>query len=135
MPLWIFCFDRPVPKRKKFDRDHYVNIANNDGLHMHGICLTPPNTRITVSLEQHLYDEHERYFPRPNAVHHMLWEPIEKTPERVVEYTLKCIPRGYFDVGDVLILPRSHSEFQRVPNGQTPRDLALQRIFLRKLWG
>lgn len=135
MPLWIFCFDRPVPKKRKFDRDHFVNIAINDGLHMHGICLTPPITRIKEGLELHLYHEHDYYFPRPNRVHHMLWDPIVKTPERVVDYTLKSVLRGYFDAGDVLILPRSHSEYQRVPNGQTPRDLARDRIFQRAIWG
>ena len=135
MPLWVFSFDRPVPKKEKFDRDHFVNIAINDGLHMHGICLTPPKTRVKVSLDVHFYDEHDYYFGRPSPAHRMLWDPIVKTPEYVVGYALKSISRGYFDVGSVVILPRAHSEFQRVPEGQTPRDLVIQRIFQRKLWG
>lgn len=60
MPFWIVCDDWPVPKK---DKDHFSNIAVNDGHHLHALAFTPPRRRFEGALEFHLDEGHATYCP------------------------------------------------------------------------
>ncbi len=109
MPLWLASPDWPVPKIG-FNRDRLLNIQLNDGLHMHAIALLPPGTRVGARLDMHIDDHQQLYRPPHGKIMKMNFAEMTATPEKVVGYGLKSITRRRIDPGDVLILPRSHSE-------------------------
>lgn len=130
LPLWMVCHDWPVWKPgHKMKRDHLANIAINDGLHIHGVCLTPPGTRLGKLFELDLHNKMHVYAPLNGPIHRIDASTVdEKKLKTVTRYTLKSLERRRIDVGDIVILPKSHSEFSRERKNETPRDAALRRM-------
>ena len=61
LPLWIVFPDYPVPKHAKMElRD----VAVNGGLHLHGIALVPPWSRMNCGLDDHFEMSQELYARR-----------------------------------------------------------------------
>ena len=109
LPLWIVCPDYPVPKHAKMElRD----VVLNGGLHLHGIALVPPWSRMNCGLDEHFEMAQELYVRRGYSLSRVHAVPITTNPEHVTGYALKMIPRRRLAFDDVLVLPRSHSEMQ-----------------------
>ena len=131
LPFWVTSYDRPVWKGDhKMKRDHLANIAINDGLHLHAMCLTPPNTRLGMPFELHLHDHQSRYAPKDGPINRIHASTVaEENVKKTARYALKSIERRRIGVGDAIILPKSHSEFSRLGKNETPRDAAQRRMF------
>ena len=107
LPMWICCPDYAVYKR---DRQHFANIAQNDGRHYHIIALTPPWTRLNTELWQFIANMHDKLRGTENLVSHIHARSIEDNPEFVVDYGMKSIKTRRVSQEEVLILPRAKSE-------------------------
>lgn len=107
LPIWIVSPDWPVPKA---DKDHFRDIALNDGEHRHAVTLTPPRTRLNGTFADYITGE-QRYFTGNDRV---LWridaQPITNAVQYVTSYALKSVERGRIGPGEVFVLPRSPSE-------------------------
>ena len=110
LPLWIVCPDLPVPKRQK---QSLRDVIVNDGLHYEAIALIPPGSRLEEGLDVH-FRHHQALYVRPKQpLARLRADPIIKDPGYVTEYALKSLSRQRFSLDEVLILPRSRSEFPR----------------------
>jgi hypothetical protein len=111
LPLWIGCIDWPIHKRFK---DHYANIAINDGAHVHMLALDPPDSRLArrgITLEQEISDNGQRlYYDSEPALHRIHSLTITDDVGYVADYALKALKTGRTNVEDVLILPRAKAE-------------------------
>ena len=90
------------------------DISVNGGLHLHGLLLVPPVTRLRVSVEQHFVDGQAHYAPPHLPLARLHVVPITTALDFTVDYAAKGLrdPRlGHDDA--VLILPRSASEMGR----------------------
>lgn len=105
LPIMIASPDAPVPKRS---RPLAVNVVQNGGVHMHGVLLLPPRSRLKTTIAEHFNANEGIYLGR--TLERIDVRPITHAPERVVDYVLKGLRRRRFDLDDVLILPRSISE-------------------------
>src|SRR3954451_17872481 len=84
-PIWIACFDYPVPKSKK--REENVQDASiNNGLHVHVISLVPPRSRLKVGLDQHFEEFRSLYVRHGHPLRKLDAKPIVTTPERATNY-------------------------------------------------
>lgn len=107
LPIWIVSPDYPVFKHAK---QALYDVAINDGLHLHGIHLQPPCSRLQIGVDEHfsarqtLYVQPEHPLLRIHAV------PITHDVEKVVEYALKAMRAGLVGIDAALILPRSRTE-------------------------
>lgn len=109
-PFWLVSPDWPVQKTG-FDRDHFVNIEVNDGLHLHAVVMLPPDTKLKrQSLADHIDDHQQLYRPPHGVIMNLHAVPITETPQKAVGYAVKSVPRRRIGEGDVLILPRLNSE-------------------------
>jgi hypothetical protein len=102
-PIWIACFDYPVPKRKKKEESRQDTSINN-GLHVHAIALIPPRSRLKVGLERHFEELQSLYVRGGYPLSKLNAKPIVTTPERATDYVLKSIPRGRFGLDDMMVL-------------------------------
>ena len=114
LPILIAAPDLPVPKRSK-PAGNLIEL--NHGLHLHGVLIVPPRSRLETSADVHFADHQQRYARWPLAEVDVV--PIVKTPEIALDYVLKSVRRGRFSFDDVLILPRARSELDRVPSPRT----------------
>ncbi len=90
MPVILCCADLPVPKRVKKTTSVDLNI--NDGLHVHGICVLPPFSRV-ADLQAHLMDHHYRYCGCDKLVS-IHAEPIQDNIRRTTDYAFKTVTKG-----------------------------------------
>jgi hypothetical protein len=106
----IGCADLPIlNKRNK----HSIRDAKvNGGLHIHPITLTPPQSRLKVSVEQHFADQADRYL-KIGGLQKLDVRPIDRTPANATDYALKAFKEGRVDEDALFILPRSLSEARR----------------------
>jgi hypothetical protein len=105
-PKMLAIPDYPVPKRTKMSvRD----AAVNDGLHVHAILGLPNESRLKEWLPAHVERKKRVYLRRPLSS--MDFQPVTRTLAKVVDYGLKSIKRHRCRWEDVLILPKSLSEF------------------------
>src|SRR5690242_3158237 len=58
LPLWIVCPDYPVPK---YAKQSLRDVTVNGGLHMQGIALIPPSSRMNERFDQH-FDLHQELY-------------------------------------------------------------------------
>jgi hypothetical protein len=111
LPLWIGCVDWPIHKRFK---DHYANIAINDGAHMHMLALDPPNSRLErwgITLEQEILDINQKlYIGTEPGLHRIHCLTISDDAGYVTDYALKALKTGRTSVDDILVLPRAKAE-------------------------
>ncbi|MEO3385255.1 hypothetical protein [Mesorhizobium sp. CAU 1741] len=111
LPLWMGCTDWPIPK---WDKDHYANIALNDGQHVHIMALESPHSRLRkrgILLSDHIFfDEQRLYFDAEPHLHRIHTMEIHETPGEVTDYVFKAIKSGRTGCDDILVLPRAVSE-------------------------
>ncbi|MGO8186725.1 hypothetical protein [Rhizobium leguminosarum] len=109
MSFFMGCVDWPVHKKTK----KAINgITNNDGMHFGGIYLVPPKSRTAMNLE----DVVDRAMPkimRTGKLTHIHVKPMRDTPRKAAGYVLKSVERLRIGSGEILILPRVHSEMNR----------------------
>jgi hypothetical protein len=105
LPRGVFFLDKPAQKRQK-QRIREVQV--NDGLHMHGIVVLPPKTRLKVGLEKH-FREHRSLYETPK-LYRIHVQPIDHSPVHTTGYAGKALKSRGCTEDDVLILPRSISE-------------------------
>lgn len=117
LPLWLSCPDWPVRKMSGLTA---ADILMNGGRHLHAMMFVPPNARTGVRLSQ-LINEKPRQFLVGQALTRLHVEPVEKTPDKATGYVLKSVGRGRVGWGEILILPKSHSEMGRISPRQVRR--------------
>ncbi|MEX0827459.1 MAG: hypothetical protein WD005_00740 [Haliea sp.] len=107
LPIWLACPDLPVPKREKQD---LRTVAINDGLHMHAICLIPPQSRLTDGLQRHVEEKQGLYVRDQRVIRRIGAIPITSRPKYVTKYAFKSLQRGRFGTDNIIILPRAMGE-------------------------
>ena len=108
LPFWLLCPDWPVPKTGA--KAAIADVTANNGLHFHAVALTPPDSRLRTSLEEHFRSSAERYTPRGGDLQRLDARAIPETPEKASRYVLKSLTRQRVDPGAISVLPRSRSE-------------------------
>jgi hypothetical protein len=107
-PILIVVPDFPVRKRHK---EPLNDPTINDGLHMHGILLMPPNSRLKQNVVSH-FNQHKSLYVK-NRLHELDVEPIVSNLPRVVDYAFKSVKKGKVDLDDILIFPKADGELRR----------------------
>jgi len=105
-PLMMAVPDYPVYKH---DKMRLQDVKVNDGLHFHAILAVPSESRLKQDVGSHV-EQYSRLYIKPP-----LWrihvEMIERGTKRTVDYGMKSIKRRTCRWDDVLVLPKSPSEF------------------------
>jgi hypothetical protein len=96
-----------VPKDAK---KNLHDVILNDGLHLQGPGLIPPNSRLQVGLDEHFREYQGLYVREPYPLRRLHAEPILHHPRYVTGYAFKAVLRGRASLDDVLILPQALSE-------------------------
>jgi hypothetical protein len=109
LPIMVVAPDLPVGKRGK----PLEQVAVNDGLHLHGVLLIPPLSRLRLSADEHFRQRQPLYVRDRDRLRSVEVLPIEQTVGCAVEYALKSVRRRRFSLDDVLVLPRARSELSR----------------------
>jgi hypothetical protein len=118
LPIWLCSPDFPVAKEaKKQLRD----VALNDGLHVGGIILVPPVSRLDCRLDGHFLNNQRRYTGRGSQIRTISSEPIIKTPERATDYVLKALKRGRVTMDDIWVFPPCLSELSSKKGAEAAR--------------
>ncbi|MBR0795644.1 hypothetical protein JQ615_09615 [Bradyrhizobium jicamae] len=106
MPVFVGCPDLPVPKRDKATRRL---VVANDGWHFNGVLVLSSFSRgkfdpeIDFERLRHVFCPTERRLER-------IW-PTRIEYGSMADYTMKALKNGRVDWDDILVLPRSQSEF------------------------
>jgi hypothetical protein len=108
LPVMIVAPDFPVGKSGKPLRQ----VTLNDGLHLHGVLLVPPCSRLREPVEEHFRHLQPLYVRDRRRLDRLDVRPIVDGADRVVEYALKSLVRRRFSIDDVLVLPRTRSELR-----------------------
>jgi hypothetical protein len=86
LPRGVFFLDKPIAKRQKSSlRDASVN----DGLHMHGIVVSPQTSRLKVGLLEH-FTQYRLLYQTPK-LYRIEVEPIDHSPVYVTNYAGKAL--------------------------------------------
>jgi hypothetical protein len=88
-PILIAVPDFPVRKRGKQPLN---NLSINSGLHMHGILLMPPGSRLKQDLVSY-FKEHESLYVK-NRLLGLDVKPIDSNMPGVVDYVFKSVKNG-----------------------------------------
>jgi hypothetical protein len=123
LPRGVFFLDKPAYKRQ---RQCLRDLSVNDGLHMHGVVVSPKTSRLKVGLETH-FQEHRRLY-ETHKLYRIDVKPIDHSPVYVTDYAGKALKTRKFTEDDVLILPQSISEIAQKsslpdPEGRKIRDI------------
>ncbi|WP_128562676.1 hypothetical protein [Methylobacterium crusticola] len=111
LPVWILVPDFPVPKRAK---ERLRDLTPNGGLHLQGVAVVPPGSRLVEGLDGHLADD-RRYCGAGSPLASVFAKRITSNLDYVHGYNFKALARGRADFDAVLILPRTSSELRSVP--------------------
>ncbi|GJE42184.1 hypothetical protein [Methylobacterium soli] len=111
-PRWILAPDLPVAKRAKVS---VRSLVPNGGLHLQGVAVMPPGSRLTEGLDQHLTHNSARYCRPGSALESLYATLITDDLPYVHKYNLKTLERGRAEFDDMLLLPRSRSEVRFTP--------------------
>jgi hypothetical protein len=112
-PKLIACPDWPVHKH---DKMQLSEITTNDGMHYHGVLLTPPVSRLRIPVAQHFTENTDVYLCDP-VLARLDVRPFNPSDvQDVVDYALKGLKTNRLpDEETLLILPKTHLEIQRRP--------------------
>jgi hypothetical protein len=103
----LYCYpDRPIFKEHKIS---VSDVKLNNGVHFHGICLEPLESRMRVPLDVHLRESSGKYL-RDSSIKRIDARLITHDEDDVTSYGLKAYGKGLFQHDDLLVLPRSPSE-------------------------
>lgn len=117
LPVLIIAPDLPVGKTGK----PLADVAVNDGLHLHGVLLVPPRSRLPLPADKYFRQNQALYLsgpsnpdgldePRQSRFLRVDVRPIDGPVEPVVAYALKSVARHRFTPDDVPVLPRALAE-------------------------
>jgi hypothetical protein len=106
LPVWLVWPDYPVPKHAKQSRR---DVTVNDGLHMQGIALIPPVSRLRIGLDEHFAQDQQLYVRQELPLRSIHAEPITYTPAYATRYVMKQILRGRFTSDSLIVLPEDRS--------------------------
>jgi hypothetical protein len=107
LPRWIICPDLPVPKYSKVSLQ---DVTLNGGLHLQGVGLQFPKSRLKERLDTHFEEHQDLYVKAGGVLRSVSAKFIEHSPKYVVGYGFKTIPRRWSSFDDLLILPKTISE-------------------------
>jgi hypothetical protein len=108
LPILIGIADLQVYKRVSTSSPL---VLCNGGLHLHGLLLVPPETRLEIPVQEHFRRYQDMYLGKRRLIRALDVRPVTETPERVVDYVFKTILRGRISEDEgILILPRARDE-------------------------
>ena len=105
LPHLICSPDLPVFKR---DRMALADVQSNDGLHVHGMLMTPPVSRFKFELVSWINDNPGRLI-HGAPIRRLHIVEVDRTPGYAAEYALKASGTR-IDADTLLILPKALSE-------------------------
>jgi len=106
LPIFFGCPDFPVFKTQKVSSRE---IEVNGGRHYNGLFFIPPGSRLRCGLRKH-FKNHADWYVRQGR-------PLERihvtkmSYGNMTDYALKAFKNGRVSGDDILVLPRSSSEF------------------------
>jgi hypothetical protein len=100
-PILIGVPDFPTRKRHKQPLN---NLSINCGLHIHGILLMPPSSRLKQDVVSH-FKEHQPLYVK-NRLLRLDVELIDSNLAYVVDYVFKSVKKHKVDLDDILIFPK-----------------------------
>ena len=108
LPILIGAVDLPVAKR---DRTTKRLVIPNEGLHCHGLLLTPPDTRLRETVREHFEREETEYCDFKGRIRRLHVQPVTNDHGHVLDYVLKTLNYGrlLYDQA-MIVLPRVRSE-------------------------
>lgn len=122
LPVLIVPPDLPVGKSVKSLRE----VVLDEGVHVHGVLLVPPRSRLRVPADEHVRSLQQFYVSPGGSAHRCVsavdLRSVEHGVERVVSYALKGLARGRFSLDCLLVLPRALSEVAPPPKGGVEID-------------
>jgi hypothetical protein len=124
LPIMIAVPDSPVGKRDK----PLVDVVINGGLHVHGVLLVPPVSRLPIPADEHFRQQQALYVGDRSHFRAIDVRPIDRDLPRVVDYIMKSISRRRFTthdvLDDVLVLPRATAELRIAIKASSPASPA-----------
>jgi hypothetical protein len=94
LPFLITVPDRPVSKKKK---QILLDLAINNGLHLHGFLCVPRNSRLKVDVKTHFHANNALYVK--NRLLRIDVKPVYS--EDVVDYAFKALKNGNATPDDI----------------------------------
>lgn len=117
LPRWILVPDYPVVKATKLSaRSALREDVPNGGLHLQGVAVLPPHSRLKEPLDEHFAAAKARYCPRGGPLRSLTATLITSNVPYVNDYNFKALPRGRASLDEVLLLPPSSAELGRLTN-------------------
>jgi hypothetical protein len=95
----------------KHKKQRLSDVTINDGVHMHGVLLVPWHSRLKEGVETH-FKTHSKLYVRNNLLR-LNVQPIQSSPENVVDYAMKALKAGTFGCDDIIIFPKTGGEITR----------------------
>ena len=107
LPFMLLYPDTSVYKSAKRSLS-FKEITTNDGMHMHGVCAADRRGKIKQFLDEY-FQEHQRAFTtrKLRKVH---VERVTHLPGYVTDYALKSMKRPWFEIDDLIVLPKTVGE-------------------------
>jgi hypothetical protein len=108
-PLLVTCLDGFCQKREK--RLSFRGLASNefnDGLHVHGILVVPPTSRLKQDVPEHFAKCRTLYIK--NRLLRINVKPIDSNLSFVTDYAFKGLKTASASLDDIRIFPRAISE-------------------------
>jgi hypothetical protein len=117
LPVLIVASDSPVGKSDK----PLEHVVVNDGVHLHGVLVVSPRSRLQEPVEEHFRAMQRLYVQDGSRLDRVHVVPVEEDDgPRVAEYALKSVARRRWSLDDVLVLPRSMAEVRDVGGDRRP---------------
>lgn len=114
LPRWILIPDYPVAKTRKISaRSALREDLPNAGLHLQGVAVLPPHSRMRESLDDHLTAAATHYCSLDGPLRSLTATPITTDLPYVNRYNFKSLLRGRASIDEVLLLPPSSAELGR----------------------
>lgn len=110
LPRLLLFPDRPVWKSDGSGAVADIRI-NAGGLHFNGILLIPPKSRFHECPVVHINHHQSRYIGKDIARIHVV--KTDRNIRYLMDYIAKTVKQGRASPDDILILPKTPSEFSR----------------------
>lgn len=118
LPIMLAAPDVPVRKNNRSNVLWEADAYLNDGLHYHAVIAVHPDSRIR--LMEHLDECKDTYIIPKHALINVHVKRVKKNVEYVVDYVLKNVKFGKFDLIRVVTYPRPSSELLAQPMPKKP---------------
>jgi hypothetical protein len=105
LPKGIFIPDVPAYKKSQY---RINDVSVNDGIHVHGVVITPQHSRLKEPLHLHCARKSKLYVR--GKIIRIQVDPIRSDAAFVADYAGKALKKRRFSNNDVLILPKTVKE-------------------------